>query len=69
MMEEKFTGWVARDKNGVVCIYEHKPEKGFDFWGSREPPIFAAVRENIFPNVKWEDKEPTEVELTIKICE
>ena len=26
------------------------------------------IPENLFQNVKWEDEEPTEVELIIKIC-
>ena len=26
------------------------------------------IPENLFPQVKWEDDEPTKVELTIKIC-
>ena len=68
-MEKKIIGWAARDKNGVICFYEHKPEKGFDLWGSREQPILAGVHENIFSQIKWEDEEPTKVELTIKICE
>ena len=27
------------------------------------------LNKNLFPQVKWEDKEPTKVELTIKIYE
>jgi hypothetical protein len=26
------------------------------------------IKNDKFPQVKWEDKEPTKVELTIKIC-
>ena len=68
-MEKKIIGWVAKNKNGVAYFYEHKPEKGFVLWGSREQPILAGVHENIFSQIKWEDEEPTKVELTIKICE
>ena len=66
-MEEKITAWVARNKSGVIAMYGCKPEKtrsgawvarGFDFF---------CLNGNSFPHVKWEDKEPTEVELTIKI--
>lgn len=28
-MEKKIIGWVARNKNGVVYFYKHKPEKRF----------------------------------------
>lgn len=68
-MEEKITAWIARSKSSVIAMYGSKPEKtrsgswiakGFDFF---------CLKDNLFPQVKWEDKEPTEVELTIKICE
>lgn len=73
-MEEKITAWIARDKCGdlflsIGCI-PHKNELCGawmidDVGNSYEEQL---ERES-FPNVKWEDKEPTKVELTIKICE
>jgi len=67
-MEEKVTAWIARNKSNTIAIYGSKPEKtrsgdwiakGFDFF---------CLKDNSYPQVKWEDKEPTKVELTIKIC-
>ena len=33
------------------------------------PGVKVELDKNDFPEVKWEDEEPTEVELTIKIKE
>ena len=74
-MEEKITAWITRDKNGTVCIFLDKPEKGQSSWYSRPNGDFATINEfydgDIFllSNVQWEDEEPTKVELTLKICE
>jgi hypothetical protein len=66
-MEEKITAWVARDD---VCdklvLHLHKPyfkEEGM--WKSSFIP--RVLEQDLFPDIKWEDEEPTEVELTIKI--
>ena len=72
-MEEKITGWVARDKQGDLYLYNEEPYKdnkysewliGFDNEGK-----YIEIDSKLFPQVKWEDEEPTKVELTIKICE
>ena len=66
-MDEKITAWVARNKSGVIAMYGCKPEKTHSgAWVSRGFDFFC-LKGNSFPQVKWEDKEPTEVELTIKI--
>ena len=69
-MEEKITAWVARDKDGTLCFYEQKPIKGENVWDYVDGGLSTVGRDEFlfeFPNVKWEDEEPTEVELTIKI--
>lgn len=61
--------WIARDKNGSLWIYKHKPIKNkFGAWivavddSSRySSPI--RIWEDIFPEVKWQDKKPTEIIL------
>ena len=72
-MEEKITAWLARDERGDLYLYNEEPHKdnkypewliGFDNEGK-----YIEIDTELFPQVKWEDKEPTEVELTIKICE
>ena len=70
-MEEKITAWIAKDKNETVCVFLDKPEKGQSSWYNRPNGEFATINESyadLFSEVKWEDKEPTKVELTIKIC-
>lgn len=69
-MEEKITAWIARDKVTGLYMYNKKPHKSdvFPEWtciGGK----FRINDSNSFSKVKWEDKEPTKVELTIKICE
>ena len=73
-MEEKITAWAARDKDETLCIFLDKPEKGQSSWYNRPHGEFATINKFYgdlysFPNVQWEDMEPTKVELTIKICE
>ena len=66
-MEEKITAWVARDTCNSLSLYFEKPIKTDYFWysGSEE---YYFDNQKLFPQVKWEDDEPTKVELTIKIC-
>lgn len=61
---EKNTVFVARDKDGRVFFYSEKPHKLNEAWDGK-----LLRFPQLFPGVKWEDEEPTEVELTIKICE
>lgn len=67
MDKNQVTMWVVRDKNGLLCLYRDKPYKDefFELWDS---PITSpiALNPNLFPSVKWEDAEPTEVVLTLK---
>ena len=73
-MEEKITAWITKDKDENLCIFLDKPEKGQSSWYNSPYGEFATINEfygDLFPfnKVQWEDKEPTKVELTIKICE
>ena len=43
--------YIARDKDGTLCVFFNKPIK---------------IDSSLFPEVKWEDEEPTEVELVTK---
>ena len=61
--------FIARDKNGELYIYlGRKPYKAKFSWTlySGEPDDFKKIPDkNVFPEVKWEDEEPTEVEIKI----
>ena len=68
-IEEKeitIDAWVARDKNNVLCLFNDKPFKREVEWGcwSHVEPIL--IESKFFPEVKWEDKEPTKVKLIIE---
>lgn len=59
--------WIARDKNNLLCLYfNYKPQKNKVKlkWDNNIIPI--VIDSTLFPEVKWEDDEPTEVELVIK---
>lgn len=59
-------GWIARDSDGNLFIYDEKPEKGgCSWWYSSN---WMPFREEDLPqgvNPSWEDEEPIEVEITI----
>lgn len=57
--------WIARDKNGSLYIYEEAPHKTATFnacWVKRRG-YMNKIPSNLFPEVKWEDKEPRELIL------
>lgn len=67
-MEEKINAWIARDKDGELHLYSHKPHKISDgVWYSGRIYSDIILLESLLPQVKWEDEEPIKVELTIKI--
>lgn len=69
MKEKKITAWIARNINGDLNVYTDEPHKGNNIWHLEifNKGRYFAIQRQAFPQVKWEDKEPTEVELTIKI--
>lgn len=62
--------WIARDKDGLLCIYRHKPSKGKEVWreSSQDKGLddICIIPEDYFPEVKWEDEEPRELILKPK---
>lgn len=57
--------WIARDKDGLLCIYRHKPFKGYETWieNPEEKDGMCIIPEGYFPEIKWEDEEPRELIL------
>ena len=51
--------YVARDKDGLLHLFEKKPIKTIYAWyapcGSTSLPSY------LFPEIKWEDEEPTKL--------
>ena len=60
--------YVARDKDGDLYLYKKQPVKYSESWQlcSDNPYDFYKLDSSLFPEVKWEDEEPTEVELVKK---
>ena len=58
--------YLARDKDGTLCAYSHKPKRAHDVWlcsGSGTTYIYLPNSiTNAFPQITWEDKEPTSCE-------
>lgn len=61
--------YVARDKDGILAIYNIKPIKynNLGAWGDINQNIEYMVLDDskydLFPEVKWEDEEPRELVL------
>lgn len=55
--------WIARNKDGILGFYSNKPVKGINKWSPMfEDECYVVVDDsNMFPEVKWEDKEPKEL--------
>ncbi len=65
---DKEYNWIAKDANGVVCIYKDKPVKGKGYWECSEydcktlPRIFG----DLFDWLSWEDEEPVNFKEVLK---
>ena len=55
--------WIARDGNGVVCLYPDKPHKSKTIWDSYGT-LFPF--HHLFQFIKWEDDEPYLIEDLLK---
>lgn len=58
--ERGLSVWIARDKNGELCLYKSKPWRCgqcFDF-----DEVFMPMDEDMFPEITWENS-PKEFEL------
>ena len=53
--------WVARDKDGLLHLFEKKPIKTIYGWYS--PALVSTLPSYVFPEIKWEDEEPRELIL------
>lgn len=67
--EETITGWLARDENGDINIFDSVPHKVVgDFWMNQG--CYYLMKDlqyenpNIFPSVTWES-DPLKVRITI----
>ena len=57
--------WIARDKDGSLWIFNKKPEKSYTSWAVMEDEYLCSrINEEMFPEVTWDDSEPSELILT-----
>lgn len=65
---KKINMYIARDKDGDLYLYKKQPMKYSESWQlcSDNPHDFYKLDSSLFPEVKWEDEEPTEVKLVKK---
>ena len=77
-MEDKITAFAARNEDGTLILFMGTtPYKrniyGNGYWTVPDDEIedcyIEELQNDSFPQIKWEDEEPTKVELIIKICE
>lgn len=64
--------WIARDQDGLLCVYDKKPHKeegagrinpGYWFCDDDGFDVESMLVFNgLFQNIKWEDEEPTLVQ-------
>lgn len=61
--------YIARDKDGDISLYLDEPDKDLlaEFWHGKEYEF--TLFNNLFPFIKWKDKEPTEIKEVLENCE
>lgn len=64
-------GWVARDEDGELYMFNNKPIKGEHWWKLNIDPNSNSESYKLdsksLETVKWEDTEPTPCKIEIKI--
>lgn len=56
-------GYMARDIDGELFIYDSEPERGEEIWEASSPECCININKEFFKDVvKWEDEEPWLVE-------
>lgn len=61
-IDKKFE-WIAKDKDGEVCIYINKPKKEDVSWDnfSLYKPL-DIIKDSLFDEILWEDEEPIRID-------
>lgn len=64
-MKNTIKGWVARDKDGRLLFYTDKPWKYEEKSWAVPEGEWMEIDKSWYPDVKWEDEEPTETSITM----
>lgn len=61
--------YIARDKDGDISLYLDEPDKELltEIWHGKEYEF--TLFNNLFPFIKWEDKEPIRIKEVLNNCE
>lgn len=59
--------FIARDSDGRLFLYSPNPpfKDKYDWVSISSPISIDEINQDLFPEVKWEDKEPTEINIEI----
>lgn len=55
----------AKKSNGALFLFREKPKKSKSYWINSNTFNSLVLPKEAFPNVKWEDNEPTRVCIRI----
>ena len=58
--------YIARDRNGKLCVYVEKPYRDRYLWMSESLYCNIDVFNHLFQFIKWEDEEPYSIEKLLK---
>lgn len=61
--------YIARDFSGMLFIYDEKPSKKSEFWGSKNAHCILDDFDELFQFVQREDSEPTSIQEVLENCE
>ena len=61
----KITGWLARHKNGELCLFSNKPEYKLAIGWVDEHQHWRVIDPRLFPEITYKSS-PVKVELLIK---
>jgi hypothetical protein len=59
-------GWIARDEDNMIYIFDEKPHKSEIEWHCGSLGSTMLIKKMLFPEVKWKDRKPTQVKLIIE---
>ncbi len=58
-----YDGYMARDFDGYLFVYDEKPERMWDSWEAAPVDCYFAINKELFKDVvKWDDEEPWKIE-------
>ena len=56
---DKRCKYIAKDKNGAICVFGSRPIKNEKWWHDDEWFYrLEAIKDSLFTEIKWEDEEP-----------